>query len=637
MSKNKHKTLVWTCVAVLFAALLPFWPIQTAAAAGTTYYVDSSGGNDANDGLSPGSAWQHLSKVNGTTFAPGDTILLKSGSSWTEQLYPKGSGTAGNPIKINRYGTGAKPIINFNIASLFANGGEFNSNGAVFLKNQEYWELSNLDVTNNLGNGVSILNFNGGSLNYIRLNNLNVHDTAKNGILLSSDGETISKWNDVIIENNTITNAGTQAAIRTEANRIGASTTPARSTNLLVRNNVVTDSKYDGIVVTDSTNPLIEYNVVNGAGTTAGYYDCIAGIWAFSTSGAVFQHNEAFNVKNTNGLCDRQGFDADYETTATTFQYNYSHDNAGGFLLVMGSAFQVTVRYNMIMEAGFNGSAGGHLTAYNNTIYVPADAVNPDITSDTGTENMIATGSSKNNIVYRAGTVGKLPTDGAMKSNNLIYGISLPTSYNSTNLNVDPQFVGPLPTTMPIGINNVGAFRIKPTSPAINAGALIASNGGKDYFGGTVVADDVPNIGADNRYNTPPAAVIVDNGTAGYQETSGTFSNSSLPGYNNSSTRYSNAIGASVKWTPTLDAGTYKVSIYRVVNSSSDNNAQVLVNSAAGLSSPISVNFTSGTSGWHELGTYTFNAGTGGYVTNTFSGNSGKNLRADAVRFEKIS
>ncbi|CAN7666457.1 hypothetical protein [Paenibacillus sp. LjRoot56] len=89
-----------------------------------------------------------------------------------------------------------------------------------------------------------------------------------------------------------------------------------------------------------------------------------------------------------------------------------------------------------------------------------------------------------------------------------------------------------------------------------------------------------------------------------------------------------------MKWTPTLAAGTYKVSIYRIVYSTSDNNAQIRVNSAAGLSSPISVDYTTGTSGWYTLGNFTFTAGTSGYVTNSFSGNTGKNLRADAVMFE---
>jgi hypothetical protein len=629
---SKFKGLFLACIAVLCFGLLPILNVPVAKALGTTYYVDSAGGSDTNDGLSPSTAWQHLSKVNATTFAPGDTILLKAGGSWSEQLFPKGNGASGNTIKIDKYGTGNKPAISFNIAAARASGGELNSGGAVFLKNQSYWEISNLNVTNSLGNGVTVLNFNGGTKNYIRLRGLEVHDTGKNGILITSDGTTVSRWNDVIIENNVITNAGDQAAIRTEAN-----SKAARSTKLIVRSNAITNTKYDGIVVTDSTAPLIEYNVVNGAGTDAP--GCIAGIWNYDTDDALFQYNEAFNTKNTKGLCDRQGFDADHYTKGTTFQYNYSHDNAGGFLLVMPTATTVTVRYNMILEAGFGGGTVGAVTAYNNTIYVPANAADPAVSSSSSTSDMLSTGTAMNNIIYRAGTVGTMPTDGASKSDNLLYGTALPSGYDSSNFVADPKFAGPLPTIMPTGINSVGAFKLQSGSPAINAGVSIPANGGKDYFGNPVSSDsaNLPNIGADNSYNTMDSASIVDNGQSGYSEVSGTFADSSVPGYNNSGTRYSASIGANVKWTPTLAAGSYKVSIYRVVNASSDNNAQIRVNSAAGLSGPISVDYTTGVSGWYELGNYTFSAGTSGYITNTFSGSIGKNLRADAVKFELLS
>ena len=45
----------------------------------TTFYVDAVGGIDANDGLSPASAWKTVAEVNGSTFAEGDQILFKRG------------------------------------------------------------------------------------------------------------------------------------------------------------------------------------------------------------------------------------------------------------------------------------------------------------------------------------------------------------------------------------------------------------------------------------------------------------------------------------------------------------------------------------------------------------------------------
>ena len=74
----------------------------------TTYYVDPAGSN-ANDGLSPQTAWRTLLKVGISTFQPGDQILFKRDAVWNEWLTPLSSGTAGNPIKFDAYGNGRPP------------------------------------------------------------------------------------------------------------------------------------------------------------------------------------------------------------------------------------------------------------------------------------------------------------------------------------------------------------------------------------------------------------------------------------------------------------------------------------------------------------------------------------------------
>jgi hypothetical protein len=69
-----------------------------------TYHVDSENGNDSNDGVSPVSAWQSLSKVEGTQLYPGDTVKFKRGSSFNKPLYINGSGDSGNYIVLTDYG-----------------------------------------------------------------------------------------------------------------------------------------------------------------------------------------------------------------------------------------------------------------------------------------------------------------------------------------------------------------------------------------------------------------------------------------------------------------------------------------------------------------------------------------------------
>ncbi len=78
------------------------------AASAVNYYVDNTNGSDNNSGLTPLTAWQNLSKVNASSYLPGDSILFKRGGIWRGQLLPK-SGTAGAYITYAAYGTGTKP------------------------------------------------------------------------------------------------------------------------------------------------------------------------------------------------------------------------------------------------------------------------------------------------------------------------------------------------------------------------------------------------------------------------------------------------------------------------------------------------------------------------------------------------
>ncbi len=102
-----------------------------------TFYV-SSEGDDSADGTTPETAWKTVARVNKAHFLPGDQILFERGGEWNETLAPQGSGTAGNMITISSYGEGALPKIKVDGAS----------SDALYLYNQEYWEISNLDISN---------------------------------------------------------------------------------------------------------------------------------------------------------------------------------------------------------------------------------------------------------------------------------------------------------------------------------------------------------------------------------------------------------------------------------------------------------------------------------------------------------
>ncbi|MEE4241378.1 MAG: discoidin domain-containing protein, partial [Desulfopila sp.] len=86
---------------------------------GTTYYISSSMGNDANNGLTPDSCWQTIEKVNQTELQGGDAVLFRRDDTWREELVISSSGSVDSHITYSAYGSGRKPKL---LASEQANG-----------------------------------------------------------------------------------------------------------------------------------------------------------------------------------------------------------------------------------------------------------------------------------------------------------------------------------------------------------------------------------------------------------------------------------------------------------------------------------------------------------------------------------
>jgi hypothetical protein len=98
---------------VLLASFFPAALPSPARANASTYYVSSSTGNDVNDGLSQGTAFATITKVNTLSLQPGDRVLFKCGETWhAEQLVIHWSGIPSSPIEFSSYPTGCtnKPV-----------------------------------------------------------------------------------------------------------------------------------------------------------------------------------------------------------------------------------------------------------------------------------------------------------------------------------------------------------------------------------------------------------------------------------------------------------------------------------------------------------------------------------------------
>jgi Right handed beta helix region len=503
-------------VATFLAFVALVAQLRSSPATPTAYYIDSAGGNDAAAGTAPDSPWKSLQKVNATTFFPGDRILFKSGSVWHGQLWPKGSGTEGNPITLGMYGGGVKPEID----------GDGLAEDAVLLKNQEYWEIEDLDITNTdvqpaVRRGVHAMLENYGDAHHIYLRRLTIHDVngsnkvkPNGGINYTSAGDAKpTRFVDLRIEDNEIYHVDRSGVFGWSDRWQRSKWYP--SIGVVVSGNVLSDIGGDGIVVVATDGALVEKNVVSHANQRSEDYN--VAIWPWSADNTIIQYNEAYETK---GQRDGEGFDSDWNSRNTIVQYNYSHDNDGGFLLICNEGgdspeesagnIGTIVRYNISQNdrtRGINIAGPTKDTLiYNNTIYVgPEHKVDLVVWSDW--HGWARDTSFFNNIFYVLGiaqfsyALSRNP-DGAyitapgngqstqdVFDSNVYFGNVQPPK-DAHGLTGDPRFVAPGQST--IGRETLTGYRLQRGSPAIGSAMPIAPNGGRDFWG-TVL----PSAGAD--------------------------------------------------------------------------------------------------------------------------------------------
>ncbi|MBN1410162.1 MAG: carbohydrate-binding protein, partial [Spirochaetales bacterium] len=479
---------------VLF--LLFFLPPITAAA--TTYYIDSGTGNDGNSGTSESLPWRSFTNVNNRTLAAGDRILLKSGAVWAgQQLAPRGSGTQSAPIIIDSYGGDARPVIDGNGMSSTT---ETWTEAMILLRNVQYWEISNIEITNaysvqTRSTGIWVRNDAGGVLNHFVIRNCyihhftnggtstvndsgDIHDKHQGGIYFYGTSGNGARFNDILIEGNELAYPGrTGISIRTESAYYWSQEADC-ITNVVIRNNAVSYTAGDGIVVLGIKGALLEHNVVHHCATANGVRtDASASMWGgWIQIDSVYQYNEVY-AHQPGG--DGTAFDYDIQCRDVVHQYNYTHDNYNGMMLVCGD-FQgaLTIRYNISLNENIVTDVGNNsninLWWYNNTFYKQSGS------------HYLKGDYVYNNILY--GSANHTIEAGSHDYNNMYPG----GPGESHAVFSNPQFVSP--GQVPTGRLNVTGYKLQPGSPNINAGMVITNNGGYDYWG-TALSDGRPDIG----------------------------------------------------------------------------------------------------------------------------------------------
>ncbi|MDA3824110.1 MAG: right-handed parallel beta-helix repeat-containing protein [Bacteroidales bacterium] len=168
--KKKCNFITVVLISILF--VLPHLAIAS------TYYVDATSGSNDNNGRTEETAWRTVSKINGYSFSPGDSILFKRGETWNEQLLIPSSGSAsGGTITFAAYGSGDKPVFDGTGFSLEL------YHGMIRGSNMSYVKIKNLRVQNvGIGNALnnSGIGFYGSS--NIMVQNCETYNTEGAGI-----------------------------------------------------------------------------------------------------------------------------------------------------------------------------------------------------------------------------------------------------------------------------------------------------------------------------------------------------------------------------------------------------------------------------------------------------------------------
>lgn len=478
-------------LALAVFAATSFAPVRGATR--RTLHVDCAAA-DGGDGTR-GRPLASLADVAAVALSPGDRVLLRRGTTCTGTLAPSGVGSAGAPIRIGAYGSGARPRI--------LGAGE----DAVLLRNTSHAIIEDLEIENrgdfaSRRRGIHVI-ADASVVENLIVRRLYVHDVegdlakdsqGSGGIQVDVAGG--GRFEGLVIERNRIedvSRSGIFIVAGSGPRPRAGEPWPGASTGVVVRRNRLTRLGGDGIVPLGTVGAVVEDNVVSvgnlrGHDFTQPDRVCNAGIWAFDANDTLIQRNEVYGMRFSG--CDGTGFDIDYAQDGTVVQYNYSHDNEGGFILLCTDPAprRAEVRFNLSVDDAFAvnsspcafpaiGTYEG-VRFFNNTIV----GDNPQLSFQTHpiTSFFDPDHLETHNNVFFATTPLSIPFPCAGPcERNLSFGLP-PAGANA--FTVDPMFRRPRrrgPGRLRVG----QAFVPKAGSVATGSGLVLPGAPQRDYFG----------------------------------------------------------------------------------------------------------------------------------------------------------
>ena len=430
-------------LAFLLALLAVSWAPPPALA--RTYYVDCSAGSDDATGSSPAAAWRTLGKVAGTTFSPGDSILLKRGTRCAGQLWPKGSGDAERPIRIGAYGRGALPVVDAESAD-----------AAIKLLDQQHWVIETLETTGGDPYGVFVSGTRGELRGFV-LRNLVVHDVggeAKSKVsgLVVVTASGAARMSDVLIDGITAYNTNQWAGII-----VNGPWPDQRVRNVTIRNSIVHDVYGDGIILFSVEDGLIERSAAWLTGLNP---DVRIGtpnaIWTWTCRRCTVRQTEGFFIDSPG--VDGGVYDIDWGNDDNIVEDNYGHDAMGYCAAVFAAEKRITansiIRGNLCIDNG----RSPKLARRQGDMFITtwADGALDGVRIENNTFYWQPLINVPAVVVDHADFTGERPNTFA--GNRIFTGVSAPI-HASGQLRLEHNIVGPVPQPGPAGAQR-GRFRL---------------------------------------------------------------------------------------------------------------------------------------------------------------------------------
>ncbi len=490
------------CLLLSLISIISLFTLTSHAVSGTTYYVDSVNGNDANSGTdisSPFKTFSGFSKVDG--FYPGDSILFKNGGIYECAAEITCSGTKSSPVTISSYGEGETATLYTNektevlriidcsyltvsdLRITAPNGGGIwidtvnKTSEGITLSNLYFYDMQNYKVTSrdNLGLGASVARAavmvkglpsrSRYAVNDLTITDCEVYDCANGFSIWGS-------WNDQ-------QNPGCAKE----------DIDPVFNKNVLVKNCCFREMDAEAIIVGICDGALVTncraINCCQGEGVDESgepiYYT--AAMWFWGSVNSTIEYCEIAGQKNVG---DGMSVDFDSYSHNCTYQYIYSHDNTRFMRNCPTHDGQRgnTVRYCLSVndnrgEATIAGNAGEHgLKFYNNTIVNCGDF----------NINSMYSALFANNIIVPMKGHAITYDSRAFGANNIFASNCY---YNTINPVVDITSVNTVP-----GFEKE-SFTLSKDSPLIGAGIEVEGAPEYDFFGNKITSRNIGCYGGD--------------------------------------------------------------------------------------------------------------------------------------------